>query len=510
MLNQLLYKTFKAYPEKTAIVYDKRRINYRELYSQVIRFSKALELLNIKKDDCVAIILPNCPEFIISFYAITRLKAIALPLNPAFKESEISFCINDTGASIIITDLAQSEVCRQIISQTDRKIKLILVDEATSSDLLFDALIKNEADEFEEIATTYNAYGGYALYQYSSGTTEKPKRVCRTQKSIFHEASNIVSTLNITESDTILCVVPMFHAYGFGECLLAATSTGATLVILEQFIQDNVPVVMPFVFRCPRILNLIETEKITILPGVPYMYSIFVGTSYQTPADFSSLRLCIASGNFLAKDIFDKFIERFKIPIRQLYGCTEAGSVAINLSEPDELPYDSIGWPMNNVKINVMDDEGNELPPGIVGELAIKSETLVTEYHNLPEENKKAFRNGYFFTGDLGKKDEQNRLYLTGRKKLLIDTGGAKVNPIEIEAVLMTHPQVEEAVVVGVKGPLDGELLKAVIVIKGECNKQEILSFCKTKLADFKIPRIIEFRNEIAKTSLGKIIRSQV
>jgi long-chain acyl-CoA synthetase len=507
MLNQLLSKTVKTYPEKTAVIYNNQRIKYRELYSQVIRFSKALKLLNVKQDDCVAIILPNCPEFIISFYAITQLKAIALPLNPAFKESEISFYINDTGANVIITDLAQSEVCRQVISQIDRKIELIIVDGVTPSSLSFNALIQKETDEFEETGN----YEGYALYQYSSGTTEKPKRVCRTQKNIFHQANNnSISTVNVTASDKILCIVPMFHAYGFGECLLAATSTGATLVILEQFIQDGVPVVMPFVFRCPRILNLIESEKITILPGVPYMYSILADTPYQTSIDFSSLRLCISSGNFLSKDIFDKFLKRFGIPLRQLYGCTEAGTVSINLSDLADLPYDSIGKPMNNVEIKVVDDEGNEVFPGVIGEFVIKSETLVTEYDNLPKVNKEAFKNGYFFTGDLGKKDEQNRLYITGRKKLLIDTSGTKVNPMEIEAVLMTHPQVEEAVVVGIKGPLDGEIIKAVIVIKGECKKQEILSFCKAKLADFKIPRIIEFRQEIPKSSLGKVLRSEV
>lgn len=506
MLNQLLFKTAKAYPEKTAIVYDNRRIKYGELYSQVIQFSKYLNLLNIKQGDCVAIVLPNCPEFIISFYAITQLKAIALPLNPAFKESEISFYINDTGASVIITDLAQSEVCRQVISQIDRKIELIIVDEVSPSSLSFDALIQKETDEFEQTAT----YEGDALYQYSSGTTEKPKRICRTQKNIFHQANNCVSTLNVTASDNILCIVPMFHAYGFGECLLAATSTGATLVILEQLMQDGIPVVMPFVFRCPRVLNLIETEKITILPAVPYIYSILAAIPYQTPEDFSSLRLCISAGNFLPKDTFDKFLKRFGIPIRQLYGCTEAGAVAINLSDQADLSYDSIGWPMNNVEIQVMDDDGNELLSGVIGELVIKSESLITEYKNLPQENKGLFKNGYFFTGDLGKKDEQNRLYITGRKKILIDTGGQKVNPVEIEVVLMTHPQVEEVVVVGIKGPLDGELIKAVIVTKEECKEQEILSFCTGKLADFKVPKIIEFRQEIPKSSLGKVLRSKL
>jgi long-chain acyl-CoA synthetase len=185
--------------------------------------------------------------------------------------------------------------------------------------------------------------------------------------------------------------------------LLAATFTGATLVILEQFMQNGAPVEMPFVFRCPRVLNLIKNEKITILPAVPYIYSILAATPYQTQVDFSTLRLCISAGNFLSKDTFDKFLQRFGIPLRQLYGCTEAGAVAINLEAEADLPYDSIGLPMKNVEIKVMDDDGNELPSGFIGEFVIKSETLTTGYYNLPEVNKEAFQQGHFFTGDLGK-----------------------------------------------------------------------------------------------------------
>jgi long-chain acyl-CoA synthetase len=292
--------------------------------------------------------------------------------------------------------------------------------------------------------------------------------------------------------------------------LLAATFTGATLVILEQFMQNGAPVEMPFVFRCPRVLNLIKNEKITILPAVPYIYSILAATPYQTQVDFSTLRLCISAGNFLSKDTFDKFLQRFGIPLRQLYGCTEAGAVAINLEAEADLPYDSIGLPMKNVEIKVMDDDGNELPSGFIGEFVIKSETLTTGYYNLPEVNKEAFQQGHFFTGDLGKKDEQGRLFLTGRKKIFIDTGGHKVDPLEVEDVLMAHPLVEEAVVVGTKGPLDGEMVKAVIVLNGDCKEQDILSFCKDKLADFKTPKLIEFRHALPKNPLGKVLRKKV
>jgi len=506
MLHQTLLKTVKQYPEKTALIYDQLRLNYQELYTKVVGLSNGLRSLGVKQSDAIAIILPNCPEFVISFYATTALNAIALPLNPQFKEGEINFYIRDTGANVIITDMARAELCQKVISQFDRKIELIVIDGDYPSSISFNDLVQKDIANFEEVAP----YEGDAIYQYSSGSTGRPKRVCRTQKNLFYQANNCVATLNVTASDNILCIVPLFHAYGFGECLLAATFSGATLVILEQFMQNGVPVEMPFVFRCPRVLNLIKTEKITILPAVPYIYSILAATPYQTQVDFSSLRLCISAGNFLSKDTFDKFLHRFGIPLRQLYGCTEAGAVGINLEAEADLQYDSIGLPMKNVEIKVMDDDGNELPSGSVGEFVIKSETLTTGYYNLPEVNKEAFQNGHFFTGDLGKKDEQGRLYLTGRKKIFIDTGGHKVDPLEVEDVLMAHPQVVEAVVVGTKGPLEGEMVKAVIVLNGECKEQDILAFCKDKLADYKTPKFIEFRQNLPKNPLGKVLRKKV
>ena len=506
MLHQTLLKTVERYPEKTALVYDKLRLNYQELYTKVVGLSNGLRSIGVEKFDSIAIILPNCPEFVISFYAAATLKAIALPLNPMFKEAEINFYLTDTGASVIITDMARAELCQKVISKIDRKIELVVIDGVYPSSVSFNDLIQKDTANFEDAVP----YEGDVIYQYSSGSTGRPKRVSRTQKNLFHQANNCVTTLNVTASDNILCIVPLFHAYGFGECLLAATFTGATLVILEQFIQNGVAVEMPFVFRCPRVLNLIETEEITILPAVPYIYSILAATPYQTQVDFASLRACISAGNFLSKDTFDKFLHRFGIPLRQLYGCTEAGAVAINLEDEADLQYDSIGLPMKNVEIKVMDDEGNELPAGVIGEFVIKSETLTTGYYNLPEVNKEAFQDGHFFTGDLGKKDEQGRLYLTGRKKIFIDTGGHKVDPLEVEDVLMTHPKVAEAVVVGTKAPLGGEMVKAVLVLNGECKEQDILAFCKDKLADYKTPKFIEFRQELPKNPLGKVLRKKV
>ncbi len=510
MLTQLLLEKVKKYPDNTAIAYANLKMSYKELYSQVKGLSHGLNSIGIKPGDCIALVLPNCPEFIVSFYAAAQLNAIVLPLNHLFKQEEISYYISDSNARLIITDTKRAEMCRHVIDKIDKEIELIVVDRVYPSARYFYDLIVPEVPENYDNPT--DCFTGDILYQYSSGSTGRPKKVCRTQHNLYHEVKNFTETANITSADKILCLVPLYHAHGLGNCLLAATCNGATLVILEQVLQKGNPVEVAFVFRRPRVLELIEKEQITILPGVPYIFNTLAETPVNAGADLSSLRLCFSAGNFLPKDIFDKFLHRLGIPVRQLYGCTEAGSVAINLSELPETISDSVGSPLNNVEIKIVNDSGNELPAGAIGEVVIGSKALTSGYYNMPEVNQQAFQNGYFFTGDLGKKDESGCIYITGRKKILIDTGGYKVDPIEIEDILVKHPEVKEAVVVGVNAAFTGEVIKAVIVPKsrGICNDREILSYCQERLAEFKVPKIVEFREEIPKSPLGKILRKEL
>lgn len=504
-LDKLLRDVVQAYPTKTAIVYDRARLNYQQLYNRIVGFSQGLRSLGIQTSDCVMVVLPNCPEFVISFYAIAKLQAIALPLNPMFKASEIQYYAEDSQAKIIITDQARAEVCRQAIAQLDRPIKLIITDNVQSGSSYFYHLIHTLNPDLEKPST----YEGDVIYQYSSGSTGRPKKLCRTQNNIFHQAVNCITTLNVTATDNILAIVPLYHAYGFGECMLTAMSTGATLVILEPTLQDGKPVETPLLFRREHILNLIEWEQVSILPMVPYIASILATTPEEN--NVSSLRLCLSAGNFLSRDVFDKFRQKFGIPLRQLYGCTEAGAVCVNLEEEGDFPHDSIGKPMHNVEILIVDENGEECPRETVGELVIKSQTLTQGYHHIPELNREVFVGGCFLTGDVGKKDEKGRIYLVGRKKLFIDTGGNKVDPIEVEDVLHQHPNVKEAVVVGCQDFEGVEIIKAVIVLKGNCREQDIIAYCQERLADFKVPRSVEFRTSLPKDPIfGKIKRKEV
>ncbi|MCU0533553.1 MAG: AMP-binding protein [Hydrococcus sp. Prado102] len=508
MLTQLFAKAVSNHPEKTAIVCDNITMSYQELNTKVEGFSRGLNSIGVGRGDCVALLLPNCPEFVIGFYAIAKLNGIVLPLNHLFKTEEVGYYLADSDVSVIITDSKRADLCQQALSDSDRAIQLIVVDKIHPPAKYFYDLILLEKTEDEPALPTSDD----VLYQYSSGSTGRPKRVGRTQRNLYYEAISFAETAKVTSSDNILCVVPLYHAHGLGNCLLAATCNGATLVILEQSMQNGISVEVPFVFKVPRILDLIETEKITILPGVPYIFKAMAESPASDRANLSTVRLCFSAGNFLGKDVFDKFLKRFSVPVRQLYGCTEAGAVAINLDENSEATWNSVGAPLKNVKIEIIGEHGDELAVGAIGEVVIKSPTLTNEYYNLPELNRQAFKDGAFFTGDLGKFDAAGRLYITGRKKILIDTGGRKVDPIEIEDILVTHPKVKEAVVVGVKEIHSGEIVKAVIVPNEPeaFQEQEIFSYCQERLAEFKVPKIVEFRDEIPKSPLGKILRKHL
>jgi long-chain acyl-CoA synthetase len=225
-------------------------------------------------------------------------------------------------------------------------------------------------------------------------------------------------------------------------------------------------------------------------------------------ADLSSLRLCFTAGMAMPRETFEAFGERFGILVRQLYGSTETGMIAANLSDDPVTTFESVGTPVKGVELEIVDDDGDPLPAGEIGEVTVASAAATSGYGDLPELNAIAFRDGRFFTGDLGRIDHGGMLSIVGRKKLLIETGGFKVDPIEVEAVINSHPAVSESVVVGVDTEVAGEQrVKAVAVLAGECDERELIAFCRERLANFKVPQAVEFRDEIPKSPLGKVLR---
>jgi long-chain acyl-CoA synthetase len=451
MLTRFLYANAGYRPNHDALVHGDERVSHVELLERVERLAEGLRARGVRAGDAVAVVLPNGPSFVTAFLAVTALGAVVVPLNPQFKTDERAFCMGTSGVRHLLAD--EREIARMIEDHPRRPIDPRLPEETF-------------------------------VYQFSSGSTGRPKRLARTHGQLWAEAESYTW---ITPEDRLFCAVPLFHTYGMGCCLVAAVRNGATLVFLDE--------PHPFVLARRRALELLEREQVTVFPGVPFHYRHLADAPHA--ADLSSLRLCFSAGTALPRAAFDAFLRRFDIPVRQLYGCTEAGTLTVNL-DPDPLgTFASVGTPTGSVRVRIEN-----------GEIVVSSPAMTRGYCDDEPLNRRAFRDGWFFTGDLGRIDDAGRLFVTGRSKLLIEVAGHKVDPIEVQDVVAAHPKVREAIVVGVRGTSDGEeAVKAVVVPSDGCGEREVIEFCQERLANFKVPRVVEFRDEIPKSPLGKVLR---
>jgi long-chain acyl-CoA synthetase len=479
MLTRMLARAAESDPGKIAIVQGSRRIRYDELSALAGRCATGLQRLGVGAGDCVAVALPNCPEFVATLFGCARFRAIMLPLNPHYTREELQRFLTDASAKVVITDRAP----------------LFTGTAATVVDfdaLLSGATLVKPADEF----------AGRALYLYTSGSTDLYKRLCCTQANLLSEARNFVETVGLTAQDNILCTIPLYHSYGIGNCLLDAVYAASTLVLLEQ---DDAP----FAGHATRVPQLVNDEAIRFYPGVPYQFAILSSLPEAAGENLARLKLCVSSGDVLPRQTYTRFFERFGLPIRSLYGSTEAGSISIDTGET--IQFGSVGQPLKNVEIRILDDTGRPVRDHESGQIWVKSPAIPPSgYDNRPELTAHAFRDGYYNTGDIGKIDACGSLVMTGRKQTFVDVGGNKVDIGEVEEVLQSHPRIREAAAVGIEIPNLGTLIKAVVVADDPCREAEILYYCRERLAPFKIPRLVEFRDSLPHSATGKVLRKQL
>jgi long-chain acyl-CoA synthetase len=489
-----LYQHADVRPEHLAVVYGDERIGFGDLVERIERLAAGLLERGIGPGDAVALVLGNDPSFVVSWHAVSALGGIVVPVNPSFKQDEIEFTFRRCDIRLVISDERTAGVCERIVAGFDRPVEVIPTTAAHGQSLTLDMLIEGHDPARLEPRSPDEVY----LYQFSSGSTGRPKRVPRTHAQCVAEGELYNETFGRDHEDKVFCAIPMFHTYGMGACLFWSATSGATMVILED---PN-----PFLLRRHRALELIEQESATVFPGVPFTFRLMAEA--PAAADLSSLRLCFSAGTALPRASFEAFGERFGLLVRQLYGSTETGLVTVNLDPDPVSTFDSVGTPAGEVDIRILGENGDGLPLGEEGEVAVSSPAMTEGYSDMEELNREAFRDGHFRTGDLGKLDEKGRLYLTGRKKLLIEVGGYKVDPIEVQDVVVAHPKVSDAVVVGADGSIEGEeLVKAVVVPNDQVDERELVEFCRERLANFKVPQIVELREEIPKSPLGKVLR---
>ena len=312
------------------------------------------------------------------------------------------------------------------------------------------------------------------MYQFSSGSTGRPKRIARTHANLLFELDSLTRTLDLTSKERFLGVAPFSHVNGLMRSMLASVRAGATLYPLAKFERRAVA-------------EVIEKNAISVFIGVPFMFSMLAKANFHRQPDFSSLRLCVSASAPMPKKLNQEFHGQFGQYVRQLYGSTETGTISVNLSGYIAGSLESVGTPIAGVAVEVFTDDGRIAGVGAEGELAVNSPAAITGYDGLAELNQEAFRDDYFFTGDLGRRDQDGLLYLVGRKKFFINKGG-KINPHQIEEVLESHPKVEEAVVIGEPTSYGDEKVKAVIVPNAPCTQEEIVEYCRGKIADLRAP----------------------
>jgi long-chain acyl-CoA synthetase len=481
----LIYQRFNEWagrsPDQEAIVTGAERVTYRELMACADRTSAVLSRAGIRLGDPVAVFLPNGIGFTAGIFGVLRCGGLAVPLNVNYQADELAHYLKHSGTRWVITDSVRVARLKPALDRLDSVPRLIQFESivVSSDPAPAPAAVRPETP---------------ATLQYSTGSTGQPKPVVRTHGQQMAEAHHFVSAVKVTPRDRILAVVPLFHAHGFGNCLLASLMNGATMVTRESF--------------APReVLSLLQTERITIFPGVPFMFKLLTEVKMVSAPNLSSLRLVFSAGAALDSDVAKGFYKRFGVPVRQLYGSTETGSASINLGADIQDTFESVGCAMPPAEVAVFNDDGIPVASGETGEVGIRSPAMASGYEGLPEITKASFRNGYFFPGDVGRLDAEGRLTITGRKTFFINVGGNKVDPAEVERVIAAYPKVKDVVAVGVKTPYGGEIVKAVVVADGHCEPSEILTACQGRLAEYKLPKLVEFRDEIPRSPLGKVLR---
>jgi long-chain acyl-CoA synthetase len=495
VLYDLVTKGRTEYPDRVAIHHKSGVMTYGELAIQVDRVACALSLRGVGPGDRVTVLLPNCPEFTVLYYAAASLGAVAVPANPLLKAAELIHIWGDASARLAFT------IPQLVPAALEAKQSLPALD----------SVICLSADPVEGTV----AYGAFvaegsagrpvvpvpepdqpAVFIYTSGTTGKPKGAVLSHKNLLTNCAQIMAALQFAPDDNLLCVLPLFHSFAGTVCQNAALYAGASFTVLEQFVPA-------------RVVEAIVERRVTLLPGVPAMFGALLQFPTDQSPDLGSVRLCVSGGAPMPVALLQAFEARFATVIIEGDGPTECSPVT-SVNPPDGVrKVGSIGLPVRGVDMRIFDNDDRELPDGEVGEIVVRGDNVMLGYHNQPQETADAMRNGWYHTGDLGRRDEDGYFFIVDRKKDMLIVGGLNVYPREVEEVLYTHAAVADAAVVGAADPLRGDQVVAVVVLKpgSDVGDRELMAYCRQRLANYKVPRRVIFREALPRGGTGKVLK---
>ncbi|MGN6413648.1 long-chain-fatty-acid--CoA ligase [Flexivirga sp.] len=482
-----LARTAQQHPDAIAVKLDDATLTYAELRDAAAKFAGKLVARGIRPGDRVALSQPNLPTFPVIFYGTLWAGATVVPMNPLFKPREIAYYLSDSGASVMF-GMPGDGPQGALEAGTDFE----LVDPSDRAGLLGDADPLPEPVERADDDT--------AVILYTSGTTGRPKGAELTHHNLDDNARMVVDQLvHIGPGDVIMGCLPLFHVFGLTCGLNAAVVSGATITLIPRF----EPV---------RVLEIMQRDKATIFQGVPTMYNAMLVAAADLEVDVSSLRTCCSGGAALPGEVMRKFEERFGAKILEGYGLSETSPVA-SFNLPDrERKVGSIGVPLDGVQMRLAESDGSDTPAGEVGEIAIKGDLIMKGYWGRPEATAEAVRDGWFYSGDLARMDEDGYFFIVDRAKDMIIRGGYNVYPREVEEVIYEHPDVVEAAVIGVPHEHYGEEVAAYVVVRAgsDLDSETLTGFVRERVAPYKYPRQITFIEALPKGATGKILKREL
>ncbi|MCT2535072.1 AMP-binding protein [Aquibacillus koreensis] len=525
-LQAFLMDSANRYPKMKALHFMGKEMSYQEVYDQSLKVAAYLQSLGLKKGDRVSIMLPNSPQSVISYYGTLLAGGTVVQTNPLYKERELEYQLSDSGSKIIIClDLLfpivsavkpNSPVEQVIVTHIKdylpfpknviypfiqkRQHPTLQKVVETSDTHLWNTVIRSSHNEVKE--HDIDVKEDIALLQYTGGTTGFPKGVMLTHYNLVSNVQMCTSWLykEKERQEIVLGVLPFFHVYGMTTVMNYSVVTGSKMVLLPKFDVENV-------------LKTIDKERPTVFPGAPTIYIGLLNHPELNKYDLSSVEACISGSAPLPLEVQEQFEKVTGGRLIEGYGLTESSPVThANFLSPGTVQGGiGIPWPDTDAKIASLETK-EEVPIGEIGEIAVKGPQVMKGYWNNQEETDQVLVDGWLFTGDIGYMDENGCFYVLDRKKDMIIAGGYNIYPREVEEVLYEHEAVQETVVAGIPDPYRGETVKAYIVLKEgkEVSESELDKFCRKHMASFKVPKIYEFREELPKTAVGKILRRKL
>jgi acyl-CoA synthetase (AMP-forming)/AMP-acid ligase II len=495
---EMLRNTVREYPDRVAVVCGGERYTYQEVDRRVGQWADGFASAGVRPRDWVMELIPNSAELVFSHLALIRLGAIAVPLNVMYRMHEIEYVAHATRAVAIIGD---AEILRPLTQNFAARLpavkQLAIRGGRIPGALDFDESLGRPTVRAEPWSPRLD---DIASVIFTSGTTGRPKGATQTHRSILSAVQGCSVQNKFCSSDVFLCALPMFNNFGLNVLMMSCFSVGGTLVIVDRF-------------DAQKVLETIRSEKATYFAGTPTMFVYLLHSYDPAKHDVTSLRVTNSGGAHCAHAVIENVEQVFGVVHLDGYGQTEGcGFTTLNPIVGVRKP-NSVGLPLSNTWIKIVDDDGNELPAGQVGEIVEKGDVFsVHMYWEAPEVNAQAYRDGWFHSGDLGYVDEHGYLYVVDRKQDLIITGGYNIYPTEVEDVLLGHPKVAMAALIGIPDPEKGEIAKAYVVLKpGEtAEADEIIAYVREKMAKFKAPRIVEFVPSLPLGPTGKVVKREL